>query len=143
MATMRFLLAYLLLATASRPQDWADENVCDCVGAVSKHHHSPSGRVGLSGPERAIRFAKYHRIHRKTAPPGRYRIRPPHGEVNGRSANIFIRPVRGPVSLIGFLPFFHFFGVTVSQRSLVSNSETAVATMASTCFADERVVPMI
>ena len=74
-------------ATHPRP----DENVCDCLGTVSKHHHSPSGRVGLSGPERAIRFAKYHGIHRKTA-----RVRPlpredlPTHEVNGRSANTFI-----------------------------------------------------
>ena len=79
---------------------WPDEIVCDCVRAVSKHHHSPSGRVGLSGPERAIRFAKYHGINRKTAPPGRYRVRPPHGEVNGRSANIFISPPRDRLAMI-------------------------------------------
>ncbi len=41
---------------------WADENVCDCVGVVSNHLHSPSGRVGLSGPERVIRFVKNARL---------------------------------------------------------------------------------
>ena len=53
----------LLLRTNERlteRQGWADENVCDCVIVVSKHLHSPSGRVGPEGPERAIRFARKH-----------------------------------------------------------------------------------
>ena len=39
---------------------WADENVSDWVFLVSEQPHSPSGRVGPLGPERAFRFAKKH-----------------------------------------------------------------------------------
>ena len=43
--------------------------------------YSPSGRVGLSGPERAMRIAKSCNSQRKKAPPGRYCVRPPNRQV--------------------------------------------------------------
>ncbi len=94
-----------LKPVAPPPLPWADENVCDCVGVVNKHLHSPSGRVGPSGPERGIRFAKNYAINHKTAPPGRYRVRPPRetrGEVNWRVTTIFVSPVLGWADANGF-----------------------------------------
>ena len=44
----------------ARPYPWPDENVSDRVFVVNNHLHSPSGRVGPSGPERAIRIARNH-----------------------------------------------------------------------------------
>ncbi len=42
----------------------------------------PLGESGPSGPERVMRFARcFDSQENRKAPPGRYRVRPPHGEV--------------------------------------------------------------
>ena len=45
-------------------------------GFVSVVCHSPSGRVGLSGPERAMCFAESFDVPLRKTLPGRYRVRP-------------------------------------------------------------------
>ncbi len=93
-STVPFLLP-LALAFGRGWLGWADDNVCDGVFVINKHFHSPSGRVGPSGPERAIRFAKNH-VYQSQNCPTRPLPRPtsprPRGEVNRRGANIFISP---------------------------------------------------
>ncbi len=47
---------------------------------------SPSGRVGLSGPERAVSFvgkSAFRGNARQEALPGRYRVRPSRKQVGG------------------------------------------------------------
>jgi hypothetical protein len=75
---------------------------CLCViTALTSRKVQLEREVGPSGPERGIRFARNYAINHKTAPPGRYRVRPPRetrGEVNCR-----VTTIQNPISVCHWL----------------------------------------